>query len=205
MSDIIKRLDIESIFQIKINALEKLKQLEIIDNEIRKELEQINGYRPYRIDYRYDTYDEDREKKYIDRICWYYLVGLFELEKYMLCTDYEKMMKEILSALDSFDMAFANKEHWEKIDKDWQDGITSIYQQFLSGLAKSGIEKIDETDVSFDPNIHQSISLVETEDESKNHTIAQVLQAGYKVKDHKEQDRVIRPAKVSIFEYHNQP
>jgi molecular chaperone GrpE len=108
----------------------------------------------------------------------------------------EKVVKELLPALDSFDMAFANKEHWEKIDKDWQDGITSIYQQILSGLSKSGIEKIDGVDVPFDPNIHQSISLVETNEESKDHTVASVLQIGYKIGE-----RVIRPAKVSIYEY----
>jgi len=108
----------------------------------------------------------------------------------------EKMAEKLLPALDSFEMAFANKEHWEKIDKDWQDGITSIYQQFISGLANSGIEKIDQQDVPFDPNIHQSISVVETTDESKNHTVEKVLQVGYKIGE-----RVIRPAKVTIYEY----
>jgi len=114
----------------------------------------------------------------------------------------EKMVEKLLPALDSFEMAFSNKEHWEKIDKDWQDGITSIYQQLLSGLEKSGIEKIDKIEVPFDPNIHQSISIIETEDEKKDHTVANVLQVGYKIGDLSMQTgRVIRPAKVTIFEY----
>jgi len=108
----------------------------------------------------------------------------------------EKMVMKLLPALDSFEMAFANKEHWEKIDKDWQDGITSIYQQFIFGLANSGIEKIEEVGVPFDPNIHQSINIIETNDESKDHTVEKVLQVGYKIGN-----RVIRPAKVTIFEY----
>ena len=108
----------------------------------------------------------------------------------------EKMVIKLLPALDSFEMAFANKEHWEKIDKDWQDGITSIYQQFIFGLANSGIEKIEEVGVSFNPNIHQSINIIETNDESKDHTVEKVLQVGYKIGN-----RVIRPAKVTIFEY----
>lgn len=108
----------------------------------------------------------------------------------------EKMTEKLLPALDSFEMAFSNKEHWEKIDKDWQDGITSIYQQLLSGLEKSGIEKIYEIEVPFDPSIHQSISIVETDDVEKDHTVEKVLQVGYKIGD-----RVIRPAKVVIFEY----
>jgi molecular chaperone GrpE len=116
----------------------------------------------------------------------------------------EKMAEKLLPALDSFEVAFANKEHWEKIDKDWQDGITSIYQQFISGLASSGIEKIDEAEVPFDPNIHQSISVVPTEDEAKDHTVEKILHTGYKMGDPSNssgQDRVIRPAKVTIYEY----
>lgn len=108
----------------------------------------------------------------------------------------EKMTEKLLPAMDSFEMALANKEHWEKIDKDWQDGITSIYQQLVSGFALSGIQKIDEVDVKFDPNIHQSIKVTETEDESKDHTIEKILQTGYKIGD-----RVIRPAKVTIYEH----
>jgi len=110
----------------------------------------------------------------------------------------EKMTEKLLPVLDSFEMAFDNKEHWEKIDKDWQDGITSIYQQFISGLANSGIEKIDQAEILFDPNFHQSISVVETIDESKNHMVEKILQTGYKIGE-----RVIRPAKVIIYEYKN--
>jgi len=108
----------------------------------------------------------------------------------------EKMTEKLLPALDSFEMAFANKEHLEKIDKDWQDGITSIYQQFISGLNESGISKIEEIEVPFDTNFHQSISTTDTNEESKDHTVEKVFQVGYKIGD-----RVIRPAKVSIYEY----
>jgi len=116
----------------------------------------------------------------------------------------EKMAEKLFSALDSFDLAIADKTHWEKIDKDWQDGILSIQQQFLRGLENSGIKKIDEVSVPFDPNLHQSISLVETDDEKKDHTIANILQAGYKISDISNstgQDRIIRPAKVIIYDY----
>lgn len=108
----------------------------------------------------------------------------------------EKMTEKLLPALDSFEMAFGNKEHWETLDKEWRDGIMSIYQQFISGLKDSGIEKIDQAEVPFDPNIHQSISVVETTEESKDHFVEKILQAGYKIGD-----RVTRPAKVTIYEF----
>lgn len=110
----------------------------------------------------------------------------------------EKMVEKLLPALDSFEMAFNNKEHWETLDRDWRAGIESIHSQLVSGLHASGIEKIEEANVSFDPNLHQSISVVETTEQEKDHTIEKVLQVGYKVGD-----RVIRPAKVTIYEYKN--
>lgn len=108
----------------------------------------------------------------------------------------EKMTEKLLPALDSFNMAFGNKEHWEKVDKDWREGIESIYQQIISGLDSSGVERIDKNEIIFDPNIHQSVSMVITDDEAKDHTIEKVLQIGYKIGD-----RIIRPAKVTIYEY----
>ncbi|HLP86614.1 MAG TPA: nucleotide exchange factor GrpE [Candidatus Paceibacterota bacterium] len=108
----------------------------------------------------------------------------------------EKIVEKLLPAFDSFEMAFANKEHWDKLDKEWQDGIKSIHKQFLSGLSNIGIEEISESGVPFDPSIHQSVSAIPTDDESKDHIIEKVFQVGYKIGD-----RVIRPAKVTIYTY----
>ncbi len=110
----------------------------------------------------------------------------------------EKMVENILPSLDSFDIAFSNKELWEKVDKNWKMGMESIYNQIISGLEKSGIEKINQADILFDPNIHQSIEKVGTDDEGKDHFVEKILQIGYKIGD-----RVIRPAKVRIFEFEN--
>lgn len=108
----------------------------------------------------------------------------------------EKMVENLLPALDSFDMAFANKESWEKVDPNWRTGVEYIYQQFITSLSDSGVEKIDKVGVLFDPNLHQSIESVSTDDESKDHTIEKIVQAGYKIGE-----RVVRPARVNIYEY----
>jgi len=110
----------------------------------------------------------------------------------------EKMTEKLLPALDSFEMAFGNKEHWDTLDKEWREGIMSIYQQIISGLKESGIEKIDEAGILFDPNFHQSISIVETDNENQDHKVEKILQTGYKIGE-----KVIRPAKVTIYEYKN--
>lgn len=108
----------------------------------------------------------------------------------------EKFVRNLLPALDSFDMAFNNKEAWEKVDTNWRMGVEYIYQQLITGLQDSGVEKIDQVDVSFNPFIHESIESIDTDDKKKDHTIAKIIQVGYKIKH-----RIIRPARVNIFEY----
>ena len=108
----------------------------------------------------------------------------------------ERLIDSLLPALDSFDMAMANKQAWETVDKNWRTGVEYIYQQIITGLSDVGVEIIDKTGIPFDPNLHQSIESVPTDVESKDHTIEKVIQAGYKIGE-----RVIRPARVNIFEY----
>lgn len=110
----------------------------------------------------------------------------------------EKVVENILPALDSFEVAFSNQDFWQKVDKNWRQGIESIHDQIISGLNKSDIEKIDQVDILFDPNIHQSIEKIKTDDKGKDHFVESILQVGYKVGN-----RTIRPAKVRIFEFEN--
>ena len=108
----------------------------------------------------------------------------------------ERMVESLLPAIDSFDMAMGNKENWEKVDPNWRTGVEYIYQQIVNGLADSGVEKIDKAGVIFDPNLHQSIESIPTDDQSKDHSIERIIQAGFKIGD-----RVIRPARVNIYEF----
>jgi len=108
----------------------------------------------------------------------------------------EKFLKNLLPALDSFDMAFGNKETWESVDKNWRMGIEYIYQQLMSALENEGIERIDKIDVIFDPVIHESIETILTDKENQDHKIEKIIQVGYKTGD-----RIIRPARVNVYEY----
>jgi molecular chaperone GrpE len=108
----------------------------------------------------------------------------------------ERIVESLLPSIDSFDMAMANKEAWESVDKNWRTGVEYIYQQIITGLSDVGVEIIDRANITFDPNIHQSVESVATDDQSKDHTIEKIIQAGYKIGD-----RIIRPARVNIFEF----
>jgi len=108
----------------------------------------------------------------------------------------EHFAEELLPVLDAYDMAFANKEAWEKVDKNWRMGVEYIHQQLLKVLGENGIEEIavnvgDEVD----PNLHEAMSTVPAENPAQENTIAQVIQKGYK-----NGDKVFRPARVTVFE-----
>jgi molecular chaperone GrpE len=98
--------------------------------------------------------------------------------------------------MDSFDMAFSNKEAWEKVDANWRTGVEYIYAQMNSVFENYGVQSIGKVGEKFNPEFHQSVEHIETDDQSKDDTIAQVLQKGYKTKD-----KVIRPARVKVFGY----
>ena len=126
-----------------------------------------------------------------------YKKGEDERKKQTLDFAREQFVEELLPVLDAYDMAFSNKEAWEKVEKNWRMGVEYIHQQLLKVLADNGVIEINPIvgDIP-DSNLHDMIENVETEDESKDHTVAQVMQKGYKLTG-----RVLRPARVKVYEY----
>jgi molecular chaperone GrpE len=108
----------------------------------------------------------------------------------------ERILTRFLSVIDSFNMAFANKEAWEKVDDNWRKGVEYIYTQMNGIFEEYGVKAIGEVGETFDPNIHQSIDVVETDKKEIEHTVATVIQKGYKLGE-----RVMRPARVNVYEY----
>ncbi len=104
----------------------------------------------------------------------------------------ESILESLLPILDSFSVAFSNKEAWEKVDENWRRGVEYIYQQFSQVLADNNITEINPVNLDeFDPSLHQSIEDRATEKEEEKGKVLQVIQKGYKIGD-----SVIRPARV---------
>lgn len=108
----------------------------------------------------------------------------------------EHMLNRFLTVIDSFDMAFANKEVWEKVDENWRKGVEYIHSQMNSIFEEYGVKELGEVGESFDPSIHQSMEMVVTDKKEDNHKVSEVVQKGYKLGE-----RVMRPAKVNVYEY----
>ena len=107
----------------------------------------------------------------------------------------EDLIGEILVVLDSFDMAFANKESWEKVDKNWRVGVEYIYSQLLSSLERFNLKVINPVGQKFDPNHHVSIESVPVTDKDQDGMIVKVVQKGYELNG-----KAIRAPKVEVGE-----
>jgi len=110
----------------------------------------------------------------------------------------ERILSRFLTVIDSFNMAFANKEGWEKVDENWRKGVEYIYTQMNNIFEEYGVKPVGEVGESFDPSMHESIEMVPTDKKQDDHKVSQVVQKGYKLGD-----RIIRPARVNIFEYND--
>jgi hypothetical protein len=134
--ELIKRKSIADIFQIKTDLLQKIDQFQKLDTDISKQFEELNGYSPFYLQGDKFPFGENREEKYVDRTCWQYLIRLFELEKYMLCTDYENMQKQI----DGYDFPVFTVENAE----GYIEGLKDIIYNNVRTMMKSVYERITE-------------------------------------------------------------
>lgn len=108
----------------------------------------------------------------------------------------ERLIDDLTPVLDSFTMAMANKEAWESVDANWRQGVEFIYSQLQKTLADYGLTEISGLGEEADPMLHESIEVIETDDQGQDHKIAEVVQTGYQM-----HDKVLRPAKVKVYQY----
>ncbi|ELQ6264032.1 nucleotide exchange factor GrpE [Cronobacter malonaticus] len=104
----------------------------------------------------------------------------------------EKFINELLPVIDSLDRALevANKENQDMVAM--VEGIELTLKSMLDVVRKFGVEVIADTNVPLDPNVHQAIAMVESEDVAPNHVLA-VMQKGYTLNG-----RTIRAAMVTV-------
>ncbi len=108
----------------------------------------------------------------------------------------ENLISELLSVIESFDMAFSNKEIWEKVDKNWRVGVEYIHAQFLKILKESGLEELDPINQKFDPALHVAEETKVVEDEKQDGVVIKVNKKGFSLNG-----RIIVAPKVVVGEY----
>lgn len=100
------------------------------------------------------------------------------------------VLEDLLPVLDNFERAVSAPTTTET--KSFLDGFIMIHQNLMALLSKQGLAPIDAVGKAFDPNYHQAVMRVPSE-EYEDDIVCEVLQTGYTV-----DGRVIRPAMVKV-------
>jgi molecular chaperone GrpE len=97
-------------------------------------------------------------------------------------------VRDMLPILDDFERALKV----DTADRDYAKGVELIYQRMADTLRKLGLEPIETAGQKFDPNLHQAVERVETED-AEDQAILGEFQRGYNFKG-----KLLRPAMVKV-------
>ncbi|MEX2054259.1 MAG: nucleotide exchange factor GrpE [Candidatus Colwellbacteria bacterium] len=104
----------------------------------------------------------------------------------------EDIISDLLTILDSFELALAAMERDNKVEK----GVYLIKNQLEDLLRRRGLERMEVAGgTGFDPNIHDAVTTVPG-DKSQDDLIAEEVEAGYTLNG-----KVVRPAKVKVYKF----
>ena len=105
----------------------------------------------------------------------------------------EKFAKDILNTIDNLERALAMPRNTEDESvKALFDGVELTLKELLATVARFGVEPMGAVGETFNPDLHQAISMQPT-DGFETNQITTVLQKGYLLNG-----RVIRPAMVMV-------
>ena len=94
----------------------------------------------------------------------------------------EDVVQSLLEVLDDCDLAAAHGA----------TDVAPIASKLLATLERQGLTRLADTEVLFDPNLHEAV-MSEEGDGDGEHTVSAVMRAGYQWRD-----RLLRPAMVKV-------
>ena len=101
------------------------------------------------------------------------------------------VLEKLLPVIDNFERGLATVPEDEK-DGAFADGMNKIYKQIVKQLEDLGVTPIEAVGKEFDPNLHNAVMQVESE-EFESGIVAQELQKGYMF-----HDTVLRHSMVAV-------
>jgi len=102
------------------------------------------------------------------------------------------VIRDILPALDNLERAVKAAQEKEAEPSPLTQGVSMVLKQLEEILGSHGAQPIASHGEAFDPNIHQAVQQVPT-NEHPPMTVLQELQRGYKM-----HERVVRPSQVIV-------
>jgi len=103
----------------------------------------------------------------------------------------EQLITELTEVLDNLERAL-DPEHRDAKLEEFVKGIDLIYGQFKLVLEKRGLERIDAVGTPFDPETHEAMMQIDSDDIPEGYVAGEIA-PGYKLGD-----KVIRHSKVMV-------
>lgn len=111
----------------------------------------------------------------------------------MFETGAKSVIEKILPVIDNFERGFATVEPEDEEDA-FVGGMRMVYKQMLTELESIGVKPIEAVGKEFDPNFHNAVMQVESE-EYESGIVAAEFQKGYTYRD-----SVVRHSMVSVVQ-----
>ena len=104
----------------------------------------------------------------------------------------ERVLTGLLPVIDDFERALQNITP-EADSKSIAEGISLIYNKFLTFLKQNGVQTITAVGETFDEELFDAIATIPTQDEESKGRVVDCVLTGYKLND-----KVIRHSKVVV-------
>ncbi len=104
----------------------------------------------------------------------------------------ENLIRDLLPVLDSVARAQEHRADGEEDSEGFKEGVAMIMEAFPKVLQRRGLSEIEAAGQPFDPNYHEALMQMTSEDHEEGLVMA-VVERGYRLGD-----KVIRPAKVVV-------
>ncbi len=146
---------------------------------------------------------EEAYKEKIDQLEDRVKRQMAEFENFRKRTDREKqamfetgaksVLEKILPVIDNFERGFATVDPEDESDA-FVGGMRMVYKQLMTELENIGVKPIEAVGCEFDPNFHNAVMQVESE-EYESGVVAQELLKGYTY-----HDMVVRHSMVAVVQ-----
>jgi molecular chaperone GrpE len=92
----------------------------------------------------------------------------------------ESLLEEMLAVLESFDMAFMDKEKWNSVPENWRVGVEYIHSQLVKVLDDNGLKEfVPKVGDKFDPSLHVAEEVSPTDKKEEDNVIISTKKKGY--------------------------
>ena len=103
-----------------------------------------------------------------------------------------ELIKELLPSVDNLERAISHAGDENSDLENMIEGLQMVHKGMQEAFGKFGVSEIESIGKEFDPNCHQAVGMIESQEVPENHVAEECLKGYYL------HDRIIRPTMVRV-------